>query len=284
MRRPKLGSPALGSPAHPASLRHSVRVHPDLPASSWPDAQEAERWVRALARTAERQRADRDVDEPYTVTSAYGVLWVNYGPLRFSVAGADVEVTSEQQLSDQIDRWVAFERHGGQQNLLDRDRASIDEWRAALPTIQALYEQAARLVFRDLEVTTSLRWHWRVSVHEDEQPPPPFPSRATGTGIWISETEPGCQPSRRPARLPLLWLDTDHFGTALTTGVRSVAEAVALVADAVQDTVIEEIHGAWPACPNHGHPLALGGADGTSWTCPTTQLPVADVGGLNPAS
>lgn len=257
-------------------------MHPDLPASSWPDVQEAERWVRALARAAQRQQADRDVGEPYSMTSAYGLLWVNYGRLRFSVAGADMAVTSEQDLFERIDRWVAFERHGGQQNLLGRDRAFIQEWRAVLPQSQAHYEQGARLVFRDLEATTSLRWRWQVSVHEEEQQPPPFPPHAVEAGIWISEAQTDRQPTRRPARLPLVWLDTDHFGTALPTGVRSVAEAAALIAEAVQDRVIEEIHGAWPPCPDHGHPLALGGTGSPSWTCPRTDLPVADLGRLNP--
>lgn len=59
----------------------------------------------------------------------------------------------------------------------------------------------------------------------------------------------------------------------------SPARNAALVAEVLQQAVIEEMHGAWPRCPSHpeGHPLTLGDSH---WFCPTTRERVAPLGQL----
>jgi hypothetical protein len=39
----------------------------------------------------------------------------------------------------------------------------------------------------------------------------------------------------------------------------------------LQDTIIEELWGAWPPCPSHPHPMVIRAADGDlEWCCPQT--------------
>lgn len=251
------------------------------PASAWPDRAEADRWTRALTDVAGRQKLDRGVVEPFSVTAGYGALWANFGPIRTRVAGAYAEVRDEQDLFEQVDRWVAFERGGGTTNLLDRDREFIDQLWARLPEEKAVWEDAARRVFRDLETTTSLRGGWRVAVREDEEdwPAPPEPGRS---GIWITRTTlpADWRPPRRPLLLPELWLECERWATSLPRGVPSFSEAVAFVADKVQDEVIDDSWEAWPECREHGHPLNLTTNEAAYWTCPATGVAVAEVGSL----
>ncbi|GAA1083026.1 hypothetical protein [Nocardiopsis composta] len=50
------------------------------------------------------------------------------------------------------------------------------------------------------------------------------------------------------------------------------AEALALLADQLQEAVLEAVQGRpSPACPGHGHPAAARAVDGTAcWVCPET--------------
>ncbi|WP_020578546.1 hypothetical protein [Actinopolymorpha alba] len=64
-------------------------------------------------------------------------------------------------------------------------------------------------------------------------------------------------------------------------------ERVAMIADQVQEWVIEELWGRaptnWPRCPHHpdSHPLEASVRDRVAvWMCPADQTPVAPVGGL----
>jgi hypothetical protein len=66
------------------------------------------------------------------------------------------------------------------------------------------------------------------------------------------------------------------------------AERVAIVADQVQERVIEELWGQaatnWPPCPNHpdGHPLSASPGDGIAvWVCPHDGMPFSLVGSLS---
>jgi hypothetical protein len=64
-------------------------------------------------------------------------------------------------------------------------------------------------------------------------------------------------------------------------------ERVAHVADQVQEWVIEELWGHaptnWPRCPTHPnrHPLQASTPDGmAAWMCPSDDMPIAPIGGL----
>ena len=130
---------------------------------------ERERWTAALADVAARLRAERGLQDRWSVTSEYGRLCANYGVLRVSVDGENPDVRDPAELLEDIDTWVAVEREGGPGRVLERDREFIASWRAQLPVAQRLWEEAARLVFADVEATTAVRMDWRVSVHEDEE-------------------------------------------------------------------------------------------------------------------
>jgi hypothetical protein len=53
------------------------------------------------------------------------------------------------------------------------------------------------------------------------------------------------------------------------------------LADIVQEGMIEEVHGAWPACPVHGHPLETAVDDGRAlWCCPREGAFRAQIGRL----
>src|SRR3954447_5947906 len=153
--------------------------------------------MRALEAVAERQRLERGIDEPISLITSHGVLWANYGSLRIGAAGAHVDVESPEELFEEIDGWVAFERNGGVERLLARDLDHIEQWRGRLRAEQALWEEAARRVFRDVEATTNLRWHWRVIVHEEPN-----------------------------SHDPELWLQTERSDCLLSTGEDTLGGAV----------------------------------------------------------
>ena len=79
------------------------------------------------------------------------------------------------------------------------------------------------------------------------------------------------QPGRRPMSFPQIWIETPHTGRSLPE-MDDVAEAIGHLADLVHEDVIEEIHGAWPRCPRHPHPLDVHHADSghPTWRCPKT--------------
>jgi hypothetical protein len=226
-------------------------------------------------------RAERGVEEPTKLTAGYGALWASFGRCRLRVAGPHADVVDEARLFEEIDRWVAFERSAGPGIVLDRDLAVIEEWRARLPLAQAVWEEAAALVFHDVEATTSLRWTWRITVHDDEEAFPDLPEGVSG--VFFAEVRPAdWEPPRRKLALPELWLETDSFGIRLPEPDGS-ADAVAHVADRVQDEVMEEIVTTWPPCPGHQHPLAVGGDDTLAlWVCPGEGALSVPIGSLRP--
>jgi hypothetical protein len=260
------------------------------PASAWPDPAEAAEWVNALARIAVQQSTERGVDKPTSVTNGYGSLWANYGRRRIQVAGADAEVRDEAELFELIDRWIAFELLDSEDALLDRDREYVAQWRARLPTEQAVWERAAERVFSDLDPSLVAGQDWRIVVEEDELD---RPRRLIDDDYQASYSvhvryPAGWQrskPVRRRLLLPRLALKTATSGTNLFRGIRpegasSIDDAVAYLAEWLQDEIIEDTSAAWPKCPDHEHPLTLAGPHSTTWTCPATDLAVAEVGHL----
>jgi hypothetical protein len=84
----------------------------------------------------------------------------------------------------------------------------------------------------------------------------------------------------------MLW-SPDGSGTGIRVELLAPeAERVAMIADQVQEWVIEELWGSaptnWPPCPNHpgSHPLAASARDVAMWSCPADGTPVAPVGSL----
>ena len=154
----------------------------ERPASEWSDSAERDRWADALAAIATRERLERGVDEPTRLTVEYGALWAYYGRIRIRLAGAHADLQDEESLFEEIDSWVAFERPAGPGRRLERDQAVIDEWLGRLPSVRALWSDAADRVFRDVVATTRIRWSWRIAVHEDESMFPDVPDGVVGFG------------------------------------------------------------------------------------------------------
>lgn len=259
------------------------------PALAWPDPAEAARWVHALERVAARERTERSVDKPTSVTNGYGSLWANYGGLRLRVAGAYAEVRDEADLFEIIDRWIAFELLDSEDALLDRDREYMAQWRARLPAEQELWEQAAERVFADLDPAISIGQDWRIVVEEDELDRPRRVIDHDSQGNYSAHVRYPAgwkrpEPVRRRLLLPRLALRTSTCGTNLLFAVGQEAAnidgAVAHLAEWLQDEVIEDTLTAWPKCPDHEHPLTLAGPHDTTWTCPATDRAVAEVGHL----
>src|SRR5829696_811856 len=215
-----------------------------------------------LAGVAQRLRAERGVDDPWRLTVGWGALWAEYGDLRLRVAGEGAEPRAPDDLFDEIDSWVAFDRIAGPGQVLARDRQAMAEWRQRIPAVQQFWERVARRVFRDVEATTDLRLPWKVVVHEDE---PDWSAihadlmdgvdgGIDAVGGIVLMDKPMPQPGRRPLNFPQIWLETPRTGRSLPE-MADEAEATGYLADLVQEDIIEEVHGAWPECPRHPHPL-----------------------------
>ena len=216
-----------------------------------------------------RLQDERGVEEPWRLIVGWGALWAEYGDLRLRVAGEGVELTDPDDLFDEVDQWVAFERMAGPGRVLDRDRQVMAEWRQRLPAVRQFWEQVAGHVFRDVEATTDLCLPWEVVVHEDEPDWPAIPDGVDGGIVLLDMPIP--QPGRRPLNFPQIWIEIPHTGRQLPE-MDDEAEAIGYLADMVQEDVIEEIHGAWPQCPRHPHPLEVHCSDTAHpmWKCPKT--------------
>ena len=136
-------------------------------------------------------------------------------------------------------------------------------------------------MFRDVEATTDRHLAWTVAVHEDELVGPGMPDGAVG-GIVVMGM---LQPERRPLDFPQVWLETRYTGWSLPE-MTDVADATGYLADLVQEDVIEEVHGAWPQCPRHPHPLEVDSTDTgrAVWTCAKTPDVTVDIGELGKLS
>lgn len=147
---------------------------------------------------------------------------------------------------------------------------NVDDVAEHPDTAMALWRQAAAAVFADVEATTDIRWKWRVTLHEDEVDWLPRRHRSHGSGTYALQ-------------VPELWLEAHGNGTSLGIGY-DLNQAVEFVAERVQDWVIDETWHAWPQCPRHQHPAALGNHGTTPiWVCPSDHQLIAEVGELGSA-
>ena len=152
-------------------------------------------------------------------------------------------------------------------------------WREQLPAVRRFWESVAARVLRDVETTTGLDLGWRVTVHEDEEEwSAPGPERVGGVFV---DGSPPVRP-RRPLPFPEVWLETALTGRGLPS-MQDEEEAACHLADAVQDDVIEELHGAWLPCPRHPHPLRADVTDSgvAVWVCPELPELSVPVGSLS---
>ncbi|CCH86149.1 protein of unknown function [Modestobacter italicus] len=238
--------------------------------AEWPDAVALAHWQRALRSAAERLRKERGLTDPCGLTVEDGALWVNYGDLRVRVAGAYADPLTAEGLFDEIDSWAAFDREGGPGTRLDRDLQAMAEWRAQIPVLQRLWEDVAPRVFQDVQAAAGRAIPWRVAIRETEvawkglAPPP------ARQGVWGLEGEVSLQ--ERALDFPDIVLELPHAHIYLPRleDVEDFEEVTTILAGAVQDEVIEEVHGAWPKCLQHEHPmLATREPAGRAiWQCP----------------
>ena len=209
----------------------------------------------------------------WAVTDEGGELVVQFGELYLPLAGYPLR---PEDLFAEIDEWVAFERPGGSGRVLGRDRQAVLQHRAALPGQLASWTGVAERVFTDIEATAAvLPWHLAVHEYEDAWPDPGVP----GLHLWSHFAVP---PVERPRVLfPRVWLHLPHTWHELPPFPDDPEDAVGDLAAMVQDDVIEEVHGAWPRCPGHHHPMALGMSAGTGiWRCPIDAGVVVRIGSL----
>ena len=111
----------------------------------------------------------------------------------------------------------------------------------------AFAQDAVALVARDISMTTNTD-------------PPPFEYRDEGGSIRLA-----------------FW---GRFATTPISGLTQAAVAVE-VADFMQGEVMEDVHGAWPLCRDHGvglHPALS--SERAAWTCRAGAHAVADIGQL----
>ena len=247
-----------------------------------PDQDAWDRWHQALAAAAERLHDERGIADPWQLAVGWEVLWAEYGDLSLRVAGVGADLGGPDDLFDEIDRWAAWDRPAGPGRVLDRDRQVMAAWRVRLPELQQFWEGVARRVFRDVEATTDLVPTWEVVVHEDETVWPGLPYPGTGGVAWLNPDGDTHELPRRPLDFPEVWLETPHTHRQLPD-LTDEDEAISHLADELQDDVIEEVHGAWPQCPRHPHPLSVGDTDDgrPAWVCPDAPdvtVPIGELG------
>jgi hypothetical protein len=263
--------------------------------TGWPDPDEVRRWQQALDDVVRRISEERGVQDVARVFVRGDALWVGYGDLQVPVTGEDAEVWNTDELFRKVDNWVAFGRSDGPGRVLARDRHRTATWRARLPHQVRCWTRAADRVFADVVATAGDGWWWRVEVHEDEEVWPdrlPVLDGAYGSTAVFAVLGTGEPPPlpRRPLAFPEVWLhagdpDLTQSATSLHESDDDAEEDTAHVASVVQDWVVDAVHGAWPACPGHGHPAAptLDDARTAVWVCPGDEHVVALIGSLGTA-
>lgn len=133
---------------------------------------------------------------------------------------------------------------------------------------KAFWTPVVRRVLRDAEATTDLDLAWRFELLTTEPVPGP-----PGLTLWFGDDGPGeraVDPPRLQLRLPRTWFELPDLD--------DVDEAVLFLADRLQDHVVEELHGGWPTCPGHTHPMQP--SRGAVWRCPAGPERVVDIGAL----
>ncbi|SFP30813.1 hypothetical protein SAMN05660464_2706 [Geodermatophilus dictyosporus] len=195
------------------------------------------------------------------------------------MGGEAPDVQDPSGLFDDVDHWVAFERAAGPGRVLDRDRQAVAVYRARLPEAQRFWERVTGRLVPDVERTTGLELRWRVRVREDEEV---WPGPSVVGGTLLSGP---VEPVRRPLLFPQIWFEAPNVSRQLPE-MTDEDEALAYLADLVQEAVVEELHGAWPECPRHTHPLTVQlSAEGRPvWQCPRDPSVRIAVGSLGSAS
>lgn len=245
----------------------------------WPNPVEWAHWEGALRTAAGRLREERGLTDSWGLTVEYDVMWANYGDLRVRVAGANADPITPEALFEEIDGWAAFDRAGGPGERLDRDRQVMAEWRAAIPVLRRFYEDVAPRVFRDVQAAAGVMISWRFDVDETEVVWPRA-AQSERLGIWVIE---GHMPLlEHTADFPQLVVELPHarIGLPRIDDLEDAEDAAATLAGAIQDEVIEEVHGAWPECLQHEHPMMANQApDGRAvWECPQDATVAVSIG------
>lgn len=210
----------------------------------------------------------------------YGVMWANYGDLRVRVAGADADPLTPAALLEEIDGWAAFDRASGPGKRLERDLEVIAEWRAAVPLLRRVYEDVAPRVFRDVQAAAGVVIPWRFAVDETELVWPRA-EQSGQQGLWVTEGHMALP--ERTADFPQLVVELPHarIGLPRIDDLGDAEDAAATLAGLIQDEVIEEVHGAWPKCLRHEHPMMANQSPdgGAIWQCPqdaTVTVPIGE--------
>lgn len=110
---------------------------------------------------------------------------------------------------------------------------------------------------------------------------------------WERLVQLGRLPAPEAVRLPHVSLDDGRGeGSPLQWWLEAMTlpHAIGVILDDIQDWVIDEVWGAWPACPGHGRPMepVCGNWDSPDaivyWACPTTREKITPVGSLTRSS
>ncbi|MEI4274178.1 hypothetical protein TEK04_20835 [Klenkia sp. LSe6-5] len=127
-------------------------------------------------------------------------------------------------------------------------------------------------VLRDVAATTDLGTTWRFQHRTTE----PDVLRTPGLTLWFGDDGPGEWVVPDPVlelRLPRTRFELPDL--------RDVDEALLFLADRVQDHLVDELHGAWPLCPGHTHPMRPApSGTGPAWRCPAGTGADVEVGAL----
>ena len=141
-----------------------------------------------------------------------------------------------------------------------RTTATVRGW------AETILHQLGDPVFRSLGV--------EVMERSAEEPGPLAPGPGFTSGFQITEGDEPEGPATIQGTIPgilvtLVYEDSSAVGVQLGESL-SDAEAVVILADQLQDSVLEATGGApFPPCPGHGHPAVAELIDGVpSWKCP----------------
>lgn|GEM_PF-4635237 len=98
-------------------------------------------------------------------------MWVNYDRIRVRV-GAGADVTSEQELFEEIDSWVAHERPAGPGRWLSRDAAAVRQAEEGTRRCVPWFRAAAARLAADLQNAWGVATVWQVTESQVDLPWP----------------------------------------------------------------------------------------------------------------
>lgn len=269
-----------------------------------PEGQPA--WEEAVRDCAARLLAERGVSDRWSVTRESGRLWVNYDRMRVQV-GAGADVTTELELFEEIDSWVAHERPAGPGRWLQRDAAAVQEAGEAASRCVPWFRAAATRLAADLENAWGVVTTWEVTDSRTDLPwpgeeqlpgwPPEDDDRHVGLhGVWETTVvaqeateapapqEPGSERVSWP-EIKILMTAADGSGSGHSApywDLTSEEDAIDELAVLFQDALIEEVWGYWPTCPAHDFSLEMTRVEGVAtWVCTEAGQVLTSVGSLD---